>query len=418
MEDPGAAPASNSITVSVDQQQCPCSIWSPTVVPGTIAEVDNQAVELGVKFRSYVNGFIKGIRYYKSSTNTGTHIGNLWTSTGTNLARATFTNETSTGWQEVIFSKPVAITAGVTYVASYFTPTGHYSADENYFATKGTITATLVALQNGVDGPNGIYSYGATTVFPVNTFNSSNYYVDVVFATTLGADTIPPKIISTNPANNTLNLEVTTAVNITFNEAIKATTVSSSTIELRRDSDNALVSSAITYVAGSKTAIITPSVALEYNTRYRVLIRGGSTGNVITDTAGNKLEKDSVFQFTTKVRPPLPSDGPGGPILVIGSASNPFSFYAAEILRAEGFNAFASADINAVNATMLSNYDVVIVGEIPLTAANITDLSNWTTAGGTLISFRPSTALYPLLGITAATGTCRQPSNTTALPIM
>ena len=43
---------------------------------------DGSGIELGVKFRASSNGFIKGIRYYKSSTNTGTHIGQLWSSTG------------------------------------------------------------------------------------------------------------------------------------------------------------------------------------------------------------------------------------------------------------------------------------------------------------------------------------------------
>ena len=41
---------------------------------------DASAVELGVKFRADVDGFVTGIRYYKSAANTGTHIGNLWTS--------------------------------------------------------------------------------------------------------------------------------------------------------------------------------------------------------------------------------------------------------------------------------------------------------------------------------------------------
>ena len=40
---------------------------------------DTAAVELGVKFRADVNGYITGIRFYKGSTNTGTHVGSLWT---------------------------------------------------------------------------------------------------------------------------------------------------------------------------------------------------------------------------------------------------------------------------------------------------------------------------------------------------
>ena len=44
----------------------------------------------------------------------------LWSSTGTLLATGTFSNETASGWQELDFSSPVAVTAGTTYVASYF----------------------------------------------------------------------------------------------------------------------------------------------------------------------------------------------------------------------------------------------------------------------------------------------------------
>jgi len=57
------------------------------------------AVELGVKFWSDVNGSITGIRFYKASTNTDTHVANLWTSSGTLLTTAMFTGETASGWQ-------------------------------------------------------------------------------------------------------------------------------------------------------------------------------------------------------------------------------------------------------------------------------------------------------------------------------
>ena len=80
-----------------------------------------------MKFRSDSSGYITGIRFYKASTNTGTHVGNLWTSTGTRLATATFTSETASGWQQVNFATPVAITANTVYVASYHTNVGHYN---------------------------------------------------------------------------------------------------------------------------------------------------------------------------------------------------------------------------------------------------------------------------------------------------
>jgi hypothetical protein len=87
------------------------TIWGAGTVPGTVDSGPDSAVEVGVKFRSDTAGYITGIRFYKASTNTGTHVGNLWTSTGTHLATATFTNETASGWQQVNFSTPVAITA-------------------------------------------------------------------------------------------------------------------------------------------------------------------------------------------------------------------------------------------------------------------------------------------------------------------
>jgi Domain of unknown function (DUF4082) len=39
----------------------------------------------------------------------------------------------------------------------------------------------LHALKAGVSGGNGVYRYGASVVFPNSSYNSSNYWVDVVF---------------------------------------------------------------------------------------------------------------------------------------------------------------------------------------------------------------------------------------------
>ena len=57
---------------------CPCTAWPSSTVPSNPQVADPNAVELGVKFRVDVDGFITGIRFYKGAGNTGTHIGNLW----------------------------------------------------------------------------------------------------------------------------------------------------------------------------------------------------------------------------------------------------------------------------------------------------------------------------------------------------
>jgi hypothetical protein len=103
------------VTISVN---CPCSIWGSNVTPATKDSGDAASTEVGVKFQADRNGNITGVRFYKASTNTGTHIGNLWTSSGQLLASATFTGESASGWQQVNFAQPVPLNPNTTYVAS------------------------------------------------------------------------------------------------------------------------------------------------------------------------------------------------------------------------------------------------------------------------------------------------------------
>ncbi|MGN6750965.1 MAG: DUF4082 domain-containing protein, partial [Intrasporangium sp.] len=170
-----------------------CTIWPSSAAPTVSSAADNNSLELGVKFTSDVNGFITGIRFYKGTGNTGTHVGNLWTSTGTKLASATFTNETSTGWQQVNFATPVAITAGTVYVASYFAPAGHYAGDSNFF-TSGVDNPPLHALKDGASGGNGVYAYTGSSAFPTSTYQANNYWVDVVFAAGATAPGAPTNV--------------------------------------------------------------------------------------------------------------------------------------------------------------------------------------------------------------------------------
>ena len=184
VKDVAGNPLTNDFTWSFATeavQTGPFTLWPGTTVPKVADAGPDSPVELGVKFRSDSNGSITGIRFYKASANTGAHVGNLWTSAGTLLATATFTNETASGWQQVNFATPVAITANTVYVASCHTSSGHYSDDENYFAGKGVDSSPLHALADGVSGFNGVYAYGSASSFPNEGWNSSNYWVDVVF---------------------------------------------------------------------------------------------------------------------------------------------------------------------------------------------------------------------------------------------
>src|SRR5258707_4775445 len=79
---------------------CPCTIWPNTAVPAVVDGGADAPIELGVTFNADTNGYITGIRFYKSAINTGTHTGHLWNRTGTLLASATVAGESSSGWHQ------------------------------------------------------------------------------------------------------------------------------------------------------------------------------------------------------------------------------------------------------------------------------------------------------------------------------
>jgi hypothetical protein len=267
----------------------PFSIWSNSTTPSVIDNPDSQAVELGVKFRASGDGYITGIRFYKSTKNTGTHVGNLWASDGTLLATATFTSESASGWQTVTFAQPVAIKAGTTYIASYHTNAGNYADDIGFFSSKSVTNGPLTALADGTDGPNGVYQYGASSAFPSNTYSGSNYWVDVVLTSLVNSIT---------PANKATGVATGATVQIKFNAAVDPTTLTSSTLSLR-NSSNTVVATSIGYDANSQTATLTPQAALANSATYSVVVKGGAAG--VTDIIGDQMASDLISTFTTAV---------------------------------------------------------------------------------------------------------------------
>src|SRR5262249_11026174 len=111
------------------------TLFDETSVPAVAVTADTAAVEVGLQFRADIHGFVTGIRFYKGTGNTGTHVGHLWTAAGTLLATVTFTNESTSGWQQANFNTPVEIQANTTYVVSYYAPVGGYSSNVNFFTS-------------------------------------------------------------------------------------------------------------------------------------------------------------------------------------------------------------------------------------------------------------------------------------------
>jgi hypothetical protein len=265
---------------------CPCSIWNDSTVPATLDSGDTSAVELGVKFTPSSNGYIDGIRFYKSLANTGTHTGTLWTASGTKLATGTFTNESTEGWEQLNFTTPVAVTAGTTYVASYYDPDGHYSVTADGFSsavTNGPLTALASGASSGSSG-NGLYLYGQDA-FPTNSYNSSNYWVDVVFTpvTTL------PQVNTANPINNQTSVPPTSAISFTFNEAVQSSSIGFTLTDPNGNS----VPGTLSYNSSTDTATFTPTSALSNAATYTATVSGA------TDNNGDQMSAPYSWSFTT-----------------------------------------------------------------------------------------------------------------------
>jgi Domain of unknown function (DUF4082) len=130
--------------------------------------------ELGMRFTSDNSGTIQAIRYYKSPSETGTHVGRIWSSTGQQLAMVTFTNEGASGWQQQALATPLTINAGTTYIVSVNT-NSHYAVTPQGFAS---------AISNGgLNAPVGAGVYNdAAGAFPTLIYQNENYFRDVVFA--------------------------------------------------------------------------------------------------------------------------------------------------------------------------------------------------------------------------------------------
>jgi hypothetical protein len=207
-------------------------------------------------------------------------------------------------------------------------------------------------------------------------------------------DTKAPTVADVSPNSGATGVNPGPTVTATFSEAMDPATITGQTFALRDPNSN-VVPATVTYDSTNGKATLKPNAALRYGTQYLVTIEGGASGTRAKDMAGNALASDYQWSFTTEPTPP--------PILVVDSAANPndkFSGYISEILRGEGINGFSENDVSLLGPEYLANFDVVVLGGIPITDAQASALAGWVNAGGNLIASRPDKKLAGLLGLT------------------
>jgi hypothetical protein len=316
------SPLPDALTWSFNLGTGPYSLFPAALAPSvTGASVQDGrsgsgswSYELGVQIRVSEAQPLTAFRYYRDSAETGSHVGRLWNAQGQLIAQAEFADETGSGWQQQDLVDPVVLDAGSTYVASV-------NANAFFGLTRsGLADGIVVGPLESIVGNNGVFGLSAGT-FPSQSFDSSNYFVDVVVAGP------PPTlaVTTTSPAADTVGAGSMTTVTAVFSVALDPTTVTEQTFTLV-DANGGPVPASVSYDEASASALLTPSQPLEAGESYTAALT-----TAIKSTGGADLGAPFAWSFTTTAGASLfsPVDVPALSNLTVedGRTGNgPFSY--------------------------------------------------------------------------------------------
>jgi hypothetical protein len=280
-----------------------------------------------------------------------------------------------------------------------------YDGTTARFYVDGVETASAPYAGNVGDGSSwriGAYGAPATGFFDGSIDNVRIYdralsasEIETDAASRIQPDSAAPSVTQFSPAPGATGVSIGSFMTASFDEPMQVSTITTTTVTLTDTSSGSNVAAAVTYNAATRTAQLTPQSALQFGRTYLFRVRGGANG--AKDLGGTPMATDATSTFTTEAAPE--------PVLVLTSGSNTFGSYLPEILRAEGLNAFTRLDVNLLSPSLLNNFHVVVLGQMSLSAGQVTMLTNWVNAGGNLIAMRPDKKLASLLGLTAVSGT-------------
>jgi hypothetical protein len=271
---------------------CPCAFFAATAQPASQenAVQDGRtgagpwSYELGMKFSVDQPTQLSAVRFWKTPGERGVHTGTIWSSAGSVIAQAEFALETASGWQQQPLASPVTLQPGQTYVVSV-------NANDFFAYTSGGLASQVVAGPlRTVAGANGVFG-SAAGVFPAESFNNSNYFVDVRAV----ADGTPaaPSVTAVTPRSLAAGVAANPAITATFSTAMDVTSISSSTFTLA-PAGGAAIAATVTYDAATRTASLTPSVPLASGKTYTALL-----APTIRDAFGRALDGPATWTFTT-----------------------------------------------------------------------------------------------------------------------
>ena len=276
-----------------------CETWRLDERGFCVADDARNGVELGLKFQTSRSLMVTGVRVYRVDPATVT--GSLWDADGDRLATGTFAPTATTGWQDLTFSKPVAVSPGQTYIASYYSPATRYAFSYGYFRdqlSRGPVTAL-----RGVTGDaNGVHCYDVAPQchsFPTRGFRDSTYWVTPIWQNPPGepvpppavpaapSDVRPPTVRATSPSDGATRVGLGRSVTITFSEVVRSSLLTKSNVRLLRTGQRTPVRARLHYDPVRNRLTVDPRRRLEPDTTYRIVI-----ATRVVDVAGNRLDQD------------------------------------------------------------------------------------------------------------------------------
>src|SRR5665213_3489619 len=206
-----------------------------------------------------------------------------------------------------------------------FTPTANLAANTTFSAT---IT-------------NGAKNLAGTPL--------ANNYV-WTFTTGAAVNSIPPELVSTNPANSAINVPLNQAVSATFTEAMNPLTITTGTFQLTGPGGVPVIGT-VSYDAINFIATFTPTAPLTAGGSYNAMVTSGAT-----DITGNPLGTTGApnpWMFSTGAAVVPPPIVLGPTILLFGG------FGGGAGMTNQGIHTVINGDIGTTGAstTMTGFYD-------------------------------------------------------------
>jgi len=284
-------PLSGALTAQAISS-CPTDPLS-NLMPHVTSVSDSDPINVGVKFQVKGAPYVSGVKFYKGTGNTGTHVAHLYDVT------ATYTSETSSGWQTVDFSSEVQVRDDHNYIVWVSMPNGHYAADspmvggDNYFGTMyghgfGNSEDVVTISQ----GDNGVYGYTSDdSVVPGSSY-AANYWVSPV----VGDGTTPQ---NSSGYSSSAALSGRTLSWSTTGKDTNSATSTGQIVRTKLIRQQGEIFDVVGYQTGNNSSITDPSAPRGIGYSYRVInvdaCGNESNGSSVASPAGTSHPTDNLF---------------------------------------------------------------------------------------------------------------------------